>query len=213
MEGPADPTQVAQADLAGRSDHPGAPRIGWQLRRPAHQAELAYGRDIVASHNAIAHIMRELGLRGTPTRRLPWGARLGRPAGSDLVARMFRRERPNELWIADITEHPTREGKLYCAVVLDAFSRMVVGWAIDTTQTGTLVTDALGMALRRRGQHDGLVLHTDRGVQLTSWAFSQKIRNAGIAPSMGAVGSKLYQLSFSPATGVTINRFSLRRTR
>lgn len=91
--------------------------------------------------------------------------------------------------MTDITEHPTREGKLYCAVVLDAFSRMIVGWAIDTTQTTRLVTDALSMAVHRRGPHQGLILHSDRGVQFTSWTFSQKIRDAGIAPSMGAVGS------------------------
>lgn len=153
------------------------------------RAELAYGREILVGHNAVALIMRELGLRGTPSRRLPRGARLARANGQDLVGRVFRRERPNELWMADITEHPTREGKLYCAVVQDAFSRMIVGWAIDTTQTARLVTEALGMALRRRGQHEGLVLHADHGVQFTSWAFSRKIHDAGIAPSFGAVGS------------------------
>ena len=107
--------------------------------------------------------MRDLGLRGTPHRRLPKGARVGKATSLDLVRRVFRREGPNQLWMADITEHPTREGKLYCAVVLDAFSRMIIGWAIDTTQTTRLVTDALSMAVRRRGPHDGLVLHSDRG--------------------------------------------------
>ncbi len=91
--------------------------------------------------------------------------------------------------MTDITEHPTREGKLFCCVVLDAFSRFVAGWAIDSTQTTTLVLNALGMAIRRRTGQDGLVIHSDRGVQFTSWAFSQKVRDAGLAPSMGAVGS------------------------
>ena len=110
------------------------------------KAELRYGRSIQAGHNQIARIMRDLGLRGTPHRRLPKGAKVGKATSLDLVRRAFRREGPNQLWMTDITEHPTREGKLYCAVVLDAFSRMIVGWAIDTTQTTRLVTDALSMA-------------------------------------------------------------------
>ena len=91
--------------------------------------------------------------------------------------------------MTDITEHPTREGKVYCCVVLDAFSRFVVGWSIDSTQTTMLVLNALGMATQRRDHRDGLVIHSDRGVQFTSWAFSRRVRDAGIAPSMGAVGS------------------------
>ena len=67
--------------------------------------------------------------------------------------------------MTDITEHPTREGKVYCALVLDAFSRLVVGWSIDSTQTTALVLNALGMATQRRQDRDGLVIHSDRGVQ------------------------------------------------
>jgi transposase InsO family protein len=90
--------------------------------------------------------------------------------------------------MTDITEHPTREGKVYCCAVIDAFSRYIVGWAIDSTQTTVLVTNALGMAIRRRSVEDGLVIHSDRGVQFTSWTFSQKVHELGIAPSIGAVG-------------------------
>ena len=133
--------------------------------------------------------MSELGIKGLPTRRVPKGARVGAVSSLDLVGRKFRREGPNQLWMTDITEHPTREGKLYCCVVLDAFSRLVVGWSIDATQTTLLVTNALGMATSRRTRKDGLVIHSDRGVQFTSWAFSRKVTEAGIAPSMGEVGS------------------------
>jgi putative transposase len=90
--------------------------------------------------------------------------------------------------MTNITEHPTREGKIHCCVVIDAFSRHVVGWAVESTQTTVLVTNALGMATRRRDPVGGLVIHTDRGVQFTSWAFSQKVRDAAHAPSIGAVG-------------------------
>jgi putative transposase len=151
-------------------------------------AELRLGRQIVVGHNAVAQIMRELGIKGVPRRRLPRGARVGNAACGDLVGRAFRRSVPDQLWMTDITEHPTREGKVYCCAVIDAFSRYIVGWAIDSTQTTVLVTNALGMAIRRRSVEDGLVIHSDRGVQFTSWAFSQKVHELGIAPSIGAVG-------------------------
>ena len=109
--------------------------------------------------------MRELGIRGLPTRRLPRAARVGRAGCADLARRAFSRKQPDQLWMTDITEHPTREGRLYCCAVLDAFSRFVVGWSTDTTQTSVLVTNALGMATRRRDPVGGLVIHTDRGVQ------------------------------------------------
>ena len=74
---------------------------------------------------------------------------------------------PDRLWVTDITEHPTREGKVYCAVVLDVFSRRVVGWSIDASPTAALVTNALGMAIEQRGP-DGTVIHSDQGTQFTS---------------------------------------------
>lgn len=162
---------------------------GGTYRKLRVTAELRYGRNILVSRNTVAEIMHELGIKGLPTRRLPRGARVAKVVSLDLVRRSFRRDRPNELWLTDITEHPTREGKVYCCVVLDVFSRLVVGWSIDSTQTTLLVLNALGMATQRREHGDGLVIHSDRGVQFTSWAFSQRVRDAGIAPSMGAVGS------------------------
>jgi len=110
------------------------------------RAELLFGRQILVGHNAVAAIMRELGIKGVPRRRLPKGARVGNIACTDLVRRAFGRDRPDELWMTDITEHPTREGKVYCCAVIDAYSRMVVGWSVDATQTTALVTNALGMA-------------------------------------------------------------------
>ncbi|HET8864016.1 MAG TPA: IS3 family transposase [Solirubrobacterales bacterium] len=118
-------------------------------------AELRHGREIVVGHNTVGKIMSELGIKGLPTRRLPKGARMAQVTSLDLVRRVCRRDGPNQLWMTDITEHPTREGKVYCCVVLDAFSRLVVGWLVDSTQTTVLVTNALGMATSRRdGQFD-----------------------------------------------------------
>ena len=131
-------------------------------------AELKYGRGIQVGHNAVELIMRELGIKGTPSRRLPRGARLAQVTSLDLVRRVFTCDRPNQLWLTDITEHPTNEGKLYCCVVLDTFSRRVVGWAIESTQTTILVLNALGMATQHREGRDGLIVHSDRGTQFTS---------------------------------------------
>src|SRR3954454_8895830 len=87
------------------------------------------------------------------------------------------------------TEHPTREGKVYCAVVLDVFSRKVVGWSIDSQPATTLVTNALGMAIQARRPTGPTVIHSDQGTQFTSWAFTQRARDSGLLPSMGAVGT------------------------
>jgi len=106
----------------------------------------------------------------------------------DLVQRKFTRDAPNQLWLTDITEHPTREGKVYCCVVLDAHSRRVVGWSIDTHQASSLVTNALSMALGNRGPTTGTVIHSDHGTQFTCWSFTERVRQAGLVPSMGTLG-------------------------
>jgi len=152
-------------------------------------AELRYGRGIHVGKGQVHLLMRRLGIYGLPKRRLPRGARVGKPDSLDLVRRRFSAEGPDRLWMTDITEHPTREGKIYCCAVIDAFSRMVVGWSIDSRQTGLLVANALGMALRRRTPRDGGIIHSDQGVQFGSWVFSQKVTEAGLAPSVGAVGA------------------------
>ena len=86
------------------------------------------------------------------------------------------------------TEHLTREGKVYCAVVLDVFSRRVVGWSIDNSATSRLVTSALGMAIGNRQPDPGTVIHSDQGTQFASWAFTQRAHESGLVPSMGTVG-------------------------
>ena len=83
--------------------------------------------------------------------------------------------------------HRAREGKVYCAVVLDVFSRQVVGWSIDSSATAALVTSALGMAISNR-RPDGTVIHSDQGTQYTSWTFTHRARRSGLLPSMGSVG-------------------------
>ena len=150
-------------------------------------AELRLGRGIVVGHNAVALLMRRAGLAGA-TGRPKWRHAKPDHIAADLVDRNFARSGPNELWVTDITEHPTREGKLYCAVVLDSFSRRVVGWSIDAAPTAALVTNALGMAIQSRKPTAGTLIHSDQGVQFASWAFTQRAKDSGLVPSMGSVG-------------------------
>lgn len=127
-------------------------------------AELRLGRGIVVGHGAIELLMHRAGIVGLPgsRRRRP---KPETPYPGDLVDRQFTRTGPNQLWVTDITEHPTREGKVYCAVVLDVYSRRVVGWSIDSTQTAQLVTNALGMALTNRHPDRGTIIHSDSPIR------------------------------------------------
>ncbi|MGP9662865.1 IS3 family transposase [Arthrobacter sp. AOP36-C1-22] len=153
-------------------------------------AELTIGMNIPCSSRLVWVLMTRAGIGG-----LPGPARIKRLKGvataDDLVNRKFHRLALNELWVTDITEHPTREGKVYCAAVLDACSRKIIGWAIDSKQDSTLVVNALDMAIRARQPGPGGIVHADHGVQFTSWVFTQKIRSAGLLPSFGTVGDGL----------------------
>jgi putative transposase len=151
-------------------------------------AELTLGQGISVGHEAVETLMRRASLQGISGR--PRYRRVPNVAtAEDRVQREFGRDGPNQLWVTDITEHPTREGKVYCAVVLDAFSRRVVGWSIDGQQTAALVSNALGMAIEQRQPSDGeTVIHSDQGTQFTSWTFTQRAIDSGLLPSMGSVG-------------------------
>jgi putative transposase len=153
------------------------------------RAELLLGREIVVSRKLVHKLMAEARLHGLPARKRRRSL-VNIATAEDLVCREFAREARDRLWLADITEHPTREGKVYCCVVLDAHSRRVVGWSIDSHQATSLVTNALAMAIGNRTPRPGTVIHTDHGSQprLTSWAFSERVRQAGLVPSMGTVG-------------------------
>lgn len=145
---------------------------------------------IPCSCRLVSVLMTRAGIGG-----LPGPARIKRLRGvataDDLVHGKFHRLTLNELWVTDITEHPTREGKIYRAAVLDACGRKITGWAIGSEQDSTLVVNALDMAIRARQPGPGGVVHADHGVQFTSWVFTQKIRSAGLLPSFGTVGDSL----------------------
>jgi len=152
------------------------------------KAELADAFGQVVNKKLIVSIMRELGIAGLPSRRRRKRNLVQQVTTEDLVHRDFHRDGPNQLWMTDITEHPTREGKLYCCCVLDAWSRRVVGWSLDRRPIAAMVNSALAMAIEARRPTRGTTVHSDHGTQFTSWTFSQKIRSAGLAQSLGTVG-------------------------
>jgi putative transposase len=157
----------------------GAPRI---------HAELA-ARGVRIGRKRVARLLRAAGVQGVSRRRrIRTTVRAAQqPVAVDLVQRTFVAEGPNRLWVADITYVPTARGFLYLAIVLDAWSRRIVGWAMATTLMTDLVLDAFDMAVRTR-QPRQVIHHSDHGCQYTSLAFGRRCREAGVRPSMGTIG-------------------------
>jgi transposase InsO family protein len=151
----------------------GAPRIHAQLAREG----------VHVGRKRVARLMRMVGLCGASRRRWPHTTRprAGARRAPDLVRRHFCAEAANVLWVADATYVPTDEGFLYLAVVLDVFSRRIVGWAMSNHLYTELMLRALDMALLQR-RHEGVILHSDQGCQYTSIAFGQRCREAGVQP-------------------------------
>jgi len=157
----------------------GAPRI---------HAELG-DEGIHVGRKRVERLMKAAGLKGVSRRKFVTTTMRDervRPA-TDLVDRNFYADEPNVLWVADITYVPTWAGFLYLAVVLDAFSRRIVGWAMGHNLKAQLVLDALNMAIAQRKPHD-VIHHSDQGSQYTSIAFGLRCKEAGVRPSMGSVG-------------------------
>ena len=154
---------------------------------PRIHAELAASGSS-ASRKRVARLMKAAHLQGVSRRRFVTTTVRdgGRPA-PDLVDRNFVATAPNMLWVADITYIPTWSGFLYLAVVLDVFSRRLVGWSMSTSLQGELVIAALNMALTARKPR-GVIHHSDQGTQYTSLAFGQRCREMGVCVSMGSVG-------------------------
>jgi len=171
--------QIAAIHAASRGTY-GVPRV---------HAELRLGCGMRCSRKRVARLMRAAKLCGIYRRRWRRACAMP-PVHDDLVQRRFVADAPDRLWLTDITEHPTREGKVYLAAVLDVYGRRIVGWSIADHLRAELVVDALEMARWRRRPAPGqTVLHSDRGAQYTSWAFGHRLRTAGLLGSMGRVGS------------------------
>lgn len=135
------------------------------LRYPRVHAELRLGLGVRVGRKRVARLLRLTGRRGISHRHKRRGRRPDPAVHQDLVQRKFTAAGPDLLWCTDITEHPTRAGKVYCAAVMDVFTRQVVGWSIADHMRSELVVDALQMAIWRRRPETGTIVHADRGSQ------------------------------------------------
>jgi putative transposase len=174
-------TKMIHQIHAGSRGTYGAPRI---------HAELGDEHGVRCGRKRVARLMRIAKLRGVCRRRRVRTTRRDEQVqlSDDLVQRQFSANEPDALWCADITYLPTWQGFLYLAVIIDAYSRRVVGWSMANHLRAELVLDALEMALWNRRPAAGLIHHADHGTQYTSLAFGHRCRQAGITPSMGTVG-------------------------
>lgn len=169
--------EITEIYKASRGTY-GSPRIWGQLTR----------RGINVGRKRVARLMRHADLIGVHTRR-KW--RRGRPdvaPAPDLVQRDFTADAPDRVWVADITEFVTREGKLFLAGIVDVATSQIVGWSMQNRQTSDLVVDALVAAALRRNITGDLVHHSDRGSQYMSLAFTNRLEDLDLVPSFGSTG-------------------------
>jgi putative transposase len=158
----------------------GSPRIYQELR----------GKKIACSENRVARLMRENGIQAKHKRRfrVTTKANPAHPVAPNLLNREFTAEKPNQKWTSDITYIRTKESWLYLAVVLDLFSRRIVGWAMSTRITSKLVIDALEMAIAQRKPEAGLLHHSDRGSQYTGKPYQKLLAANKMVVSMSGKG-------------------------
>ena len=180
----------------------------WQANMQVYGAEKVWKQmnreDIAVARCTVERLMRRLGLEGI---RRGKSVRTTTPYTSapcplDRVNREFQADRPNQLWVSDFTYVSTWQGWLYVAFVVDVFARRIVGWRVSTTMTTEFVLDALEQALydRQPDPEDALIHHSDRGSQYVSIRYSERLAEAGIAPSVGSKGD-----SYDNALAETIN--------
>ena len=157
----------------------GAPRIHKDLQEEG----------VKVGQKRVARLMRAAGLQGVTRRKATWTTlrEPGAEPAPDLVQRDFSVEKPDQLWVADITYIHTWSGFLYLAIVMDAWSRRIVGWSMANHLRTELVLDALGMAIDQR-RPVNVIHHSDQGSQYTSFAFGKRCQEVDIRPSMGSAG-------------------------
>jgi putative transposase len=167
--------------------------------RQLHREGIVIGRD------RVARLLRQAGLQGVRRGKKHFTTQRDENAvrPPDLVERDFTAEEPNRLWLADITYVRTWAGFCYVAFVQDVFSRMIVGWSIATHLRTSLATEALEMAVWKRGVAvEGLIHHSDAGSQYTSVVYTERLAEHGIAPSVGSVGDSFDNAMAESAIGL-----------
>jgi len=172
--------QIKKAYERGRGTY-GSPRITAELN----------AQGIVCSENRIARIMRKNGIVAKTKRKfkVTTQSKHDRPVAANLVNRAFIAQRPNQLWTSDITYVWTKEGWIYLAVILDVFSRSIVGWSLSVRLTAELVVSAFNRALQRRHLTPDMIFHSDRGKQYASEILRQALQQLGIRQSMSGTGN------------------------
>ena len=172
-----------------------------RIRAVHTEAREAYGavktwrvlraQGVACGRHRVARLRRAHGIEARRHRRfrLAYKARNSAPAAPNLVDRQFHAPAPNRIWAGDITFIPTRQGWLYLAVLLDLYSRRVVGWAMSARPDSHLVLDALTMALLHRRPAPGLIHHSDQGIQYTSGVYQARLQTSGVVPSMSRKGN------------------------
>jgi putative transposase len=183
----------------------GAPRIQAELR----------AQGVHVGKKRVARLMRRLELEGVSRRgkrRRTTTPDAAVPPAPDRVGRRFTAAQPDQLWLADITYLPSHEGWLFLAVVMDVYSRKIVGWSMREDLKAELVVDALGMAVTRRRPRPGLVHHSDRGSQYTSLTFGRTLRDSGLLASMGRRGDAFDNAPVESVISTIKNELVKRRT-
>ena len=158
----------------------GSPRVARELT----------ARGVACCENTVAVVMKQAGIRAKMTRGFvrTTDSKHRLPVSPNVLDRQFAATKPNEKWVMDLTYIPTHEGWLFLALVVDLFSRRIVGWAMDATMTSRLVVDALAMAVGRRGKVAGLIAHSDRGSQYASEHYQSELKRSELVGSMSGVG-------------------------
>jgi putative transposase len=158
----------------------GSPRVTREL----------HARGVAGCENTVAGVMKGAGIRARRTRRVvrTTDSRHRLAVSENVLGRDFTATKPNHKWAMDLTYVPTLEGWLFVALVVDLFSRRVVGWAMDGTMTSRLVVDALAMAVSRRGTVAGVIAHSDRGSQYASEHYQAELARHQMVGSMSGVG-------------------------
>ena len=168
----------------------------WVANRKVYGAHKLWKASLRAGHDIgrdqVARLMRELAIQGVSRRRKKVFTTRQDPdalRAPDLVKRNFTADRPDALWVTDLTYVPTRSGMAYVCFIVDAFSRRIVGWRVASNMRTAMVLDALEMARRSRGgkRFVGLVTHSDAGSQFTSVRFTERLEEIGARPSIGTV--------------------------
>lgn len=170
---------------AAHDIHADDPEFGYRFITDELRAE----RGIMASENRVQRLCSSHGIASVLHRKKRGGRRPGPAVHDDLVRRDFTAAGPNELWLTDITEHPTDEGKLYLCAMKDAWSGRIIGYSIADRMTSSLAVGALEAAVAVRGTCAGTIVHSDRGGQFRSIRFTRALCGAGLRGSMGRVGT------------------------